>query len=166
MMNSTPAVQSAAASGQPRINEMMFSEQHHTSAPARVALPPRRKMFAVTVEDFAQLDRYADDWDALAESAIEPNPFYERWMLEPALAPFGKDKRLIFVFIFASDIIEPAARPVLCGFFPLDLSNKYDGLGKPLPLKTVGLWKHKYCYLCTPLVRDEGAAETIAAFFA
>ena len=123
-------------------------------------------MFAVAVEDAAQLGSYAGDWDALAESVGEPNPFYERWMFEPALAAFGKDRRLIFVFIFAANTAEPSARPVPCGFFPLDVSDRYDGLGKPLPLKTVGLWKHKYCYLCTPLVRDEGAAETVAAFFA
>lgn len=148
-MNLTSAIHSVAA-----------------AAPARVALPPHRKMFAVAVEDRAQLAPYADAWDALAEAAIEPNPFYERWMLEPALLPFGKDKRLIFVFIFAADTAQPSARPVLCGFFPLDLSRRYEGLGKPLPLKTVGLWKHKYGYLCTPLVHEEGVAETIAAFFA
>jgi Acetyltransferase (GNAT) domain len=129
------------------------------------ALSQPRKMFAVAVEDAAELDRYANDWDALAERAGEPNPFYERWMLQPALAPFGKDRRLIFVFIFASPTDEPADRPLPCGFFPLDLGNRYDGLGRPLPIKTIGLWKHKYCYLCTPLVRDGYCAEVVEAFF-
>ena len=167
-MNSTPAIKSTAATrpGQPRVNDPMLSEQHHTTSQTRTALPRHRKMFAVAIEDLTQLERYTADWEALAESVIEPNPFYERWMLEPALAPFGKDRRLIFVFIFAADTLEPSARPVLCGFLPLDVSNRYDGLGKPLPLKTIGMWKHKYCYLCTPLVRDECAAEIIEAFFA
>ncbi|HJQ25135.1 MAG TPA: GNAT family N-acetyltransferase [Blastocatellia bacterium] len=124
------------------------------------------KMFAVAVEDPAQLARYAADWDQLAESVGEPNPFYERWMFEPALAAFGKDRRLIFVFIFASEPDDPSSRPLLCGFFPLDLGNRYDGLGRRLPLKTLSLWKHKYGYLCTPLVREGRAAETVAAFFA
>jgi hypothetical protein len=168
MMSSTPPIKSAAAAGpsRPRINDVVLSKQHHTPSPPPAALPHRRKMFAVAIEDPAQLQDYIADWDALAESVIEPNPFYERWMLEPALAPFGKDNRLIFVFIFAADTAEPSARPVLCGFFPLDVSDRYDGLGKPLPLKTIGLWKHKYGYLCTPLVRDEGVAETVEAFFA
>ncbi|MEN3333265.1 MAG: hypothetical protein V7641_2630 [Blastocatellia bacterium] len=152
--------------GQPRINDAMISEHHHTTSQPRVVLPHQRRMYAVAVEDPAELEPYASDWDALAESLIEPNPFYERWMLEPALAPFGKDRRLIFVFIFAADTLEPSARPVLCGLFPLDVSKRYDGMGKPLPLKTIGMWKHKYCYLCTPLMRDEGAAETLDAFFA
>lgn len=152
--------------GQPFINDAMFSEQHYTTSPTRPALPQHREMFAVAIEDPAQLEEYAADWEALAESVIEPNPFYERWMLAPALGPFGKNQRLIFVFIFAANPAEPSARPVLCGFFPLDLSKRYDGLGKPLPLRTIGLWKHKYCYLCTPLVREEGAAETIDTFFA
>ena len=132
----------------------------------RAAQPRPGKRFAVAVEDPAQLARYAADWEALAESVGEPNPFYERWMFEPALAAFGKDRRLIFVFIFASENNDPSARPLLCGFFPLDLSKRYDGLGRPLPLKTVSLWKHKYCYLCTPLVRDGYATETVEAFFA
>jgi CelD/BcsL family acetyltransferase involved in cellulose biosynthesis len=168
MMDSRSAVESAAAAmpGQPFANDAMLSDQHHTISQTRLALPQHREMFAVTVEDQAQLEAYAADWEALAESVIEPNPFYERWMLAPALAPFGKDRRLLFVLIFAADSNEPAARPILCGFFPLDLSKRYDGMGKPLPLRTIGLWKHKYCYLCTPLVRDEGAAETIEAFFA
>jgi hypothetical protein len=167
-MNFTPAIKSAAAAESSRyyINDAMLSEQHHIASQTRAALPHHREMFAVAIEDLAQLEQYTADWEALAESVIEPNPFYERWMLEPALAPFGKNKHLIFVFIFAADTLEPSARPVLCGFFPLNVSNRYDGLGKPLPLKTIGLWKHKYCYLCTPLVRDEGAAETIEAFFA
>ncbi|MFL6278015.1 MAG: GNAT family N-acetyltransferase [Blastocatellia bacterium] len=132
----------------------------------RVAQPQPGKMFAVAVEDAAQLEQYADDWEALAESVGEPNPFYERWMFEPALAAFGKDRRLIFVFIFIADTDSASSRPRLCGFFPLDLGNRYDGLGRPLPLKTISLWKHKYGYLCTPLVREGGAVETVEAFFA
>src|SRR5689334_18132351 len=118
-MNPTPAVKSAAAAipGQPFIDGTMLSEQHYTISQTRPALPPHRRMFAVAIEDPAQLEAYAADWEALAESVIESNPFYERWMLEPALVPFGKTQRLIFVFIFAADTREPAARPVLCGFF-------------------------------------------------
>ncbi|HKP13277.1 MAG TPA: GNAT family N-acetyltransferase, partial [Blastocatellia bacterium] len=130
------------------------------------ALPRQRKMFAVTVEDAAELNQYASDWDALAESAIEPNVCYERWMLQPALTAFGQNRRLIFVLIFADAAAQAKAGPVLCGLFPLELSGRYDGLGKPLPLRTVSLWKHKHSFLCTPLVRAEGVNETIAAFFA
>lgn len=129
-------------------------------------LPNQHKMFAVTVEDPAQLEKYADDWDALAESAVEPNVCYERWMLQPALAAFGQNRRLLFVLIFATDATQASARPVLCGLFPLELSDRYEGLGKSLPIRTIGLWKHKHAFLCTPLVRDESVSETIAAFFA
>jgi CelD/BcsL family acetyltransferase involved in cellulose biosynthesis len=130
-----------------------------------VALPRPSQRFAVVVEDHAELGRYADDWDALAEAAIEPNVCYERWMLQPALAAFAQDRRVIFVLIFDANS-SSSSRPTLCGLFPLELSKRYDGLGKPLPLRTISLWKHRQSFLCTPLVREEGIAETIAAFFA
>lgn len=166
VMNTMPAIHTIAAGpGQPGVHAALPDELRRTASPVCTNLPHDRKMFAVAVEDMAELERFADDWEALAESAIEPNPCYERWMLEPALLPFGKGKRLIFVFIFAADTRSVSARPTLCGLFPLEVSDRYDGMGKPLPIKSVGLWKHKHCYLCTPLVRNEGVSETIGAFF-
>jgi len=126
--------------------------------------PPSHKMFAVAVEDHAALDRHSEDWDALAEAAIEPNVCYERWMLQPALAAFAQDRRVILLLIFAAN--DKQSSPTLCGLFPLEISNRYDGLGRPLPLRTISLWKHRQSFLCTPLVREGTVNETLAAFFA
>jgi hypothetical protein len=124
-----------------------------------------RRLSALAIEDPHDLGKYREAWGDLANCAVEANPFYEHWMLEPAIRQFGSGRRLIFVFIFACDRGRSADDAVLCGFFPLELSNYYEGLGRRLPLRTLGLWKHKYCYLCTPLVRRGFEAETIKAFF-
>ena len=36
-----------------------------------------------------ELDCIVPAWEALARAALEPNPFYEHWMLRPAIAAFG-----------------------------------------------------------------------------
>src|SRR3954466_9403070 len=38
--------------------------------------------------DRRELEALAGDWQALADVAAEPNPFYEPWMLLPALDHF------------------------------------------------------------------------------
>jgi hypothetical protein len=55
-------------------------------------------------------------WQDLGAHAIEPNPFYEPFMLLPALDAFGKAAALQFVFIYAAR----GARPALIGFLPMD----------------------------------------------
>jgi len=133
------------------------------SAPARGAGRP--KMSIVVVEDPAALADYVPAWQELAGSAIEPNVFYEPWMLLPAIQAYAGERDLRFVFVQASDPADPSATPMLCGVFPLERKRRYHGLATALPLANIGLWKHPFCYLCTPLVRAEHAAECLAAFF-
>ena len=127
----------------------------------RVLSPPR-EMFVVLVSDFEELSRRVGEWDDLAASALEANPFYESWMLLPAMRAFGQGKELLFALVYGA----PHARvesgpPVLHGFFPLERRRRYKGI----PIKTLGLWQHLHCFLCTPLVREERARECLAAFF-
>jgi len=126
-----------------------------------VTAKPGRAMFVVATRDFAALDQYIPAWEDLAASALEPNPFYEWWMLIPALRTLGADKNLQLVLVFAPNEARQKAPPILCGVFPLERKPRYKGL----PVSALSLWKHLFCFLCTPLVRADCARECLLAFF-
>ena len=96
-------------------------------------------------------------WNDLASQAVEPNPFYESWMLLPALRYFAAGKDLRFLLFFES--AEPSAR--LCGFVPLERQTKFLGL----PLRAWSLWKYNHCGLTTPLLRAHFARQCVAELF-
>jgi CelD/BcsL family acetyltransferase involved in cellulose biosynthesis len=85
-------------------------------------------------------------WDELAANALEPNPFYESWMLRPALEflAAGDDVRVVTVW---SDGKLSALLPVKAGTPFVRLRN----------------WRHRHCLLGTPLIRAEGAARHVEA---
>lgn len=118
-------------------------------------------MWVVATRDFAALEQYIPAWEDLAAAALEPNPFYESWMLIPALRTLGAGKHLQLVLVFAPNRARPNAPPILCGVFPLELERRYKGL----PVSVLSLWKHLFCFLCTPLVRADCARECLSAFF-
>ncbi|HKP87892.1 MAG TPA: GNAT family N-acetyltransferase [Blastocatellia bacterium] len=124
------------------------------------AATPGRGMRVLVLKDFSSLEQYVPAWEELAASAIEPNPFYESWMLIPALRTLGVGKDLRLVLIFAPDKSRPAAPPILCGVFPLERKPRYKGL----PVSVLSLWKHLFCFLCAPLVRADCARQCLAAF--
>jgi hypothetical protein len=126
------------------------------------------RMSVVVINDLIALEKYLPAWEDLASRAIEPNVFYEPWMVMPAIRAFGAGRRLKFALILAHEPARPtqsAGSPLLCGIFPLEQQSHYQGLSRKLPFKTLRLWKHKYCYLCTPLVRAGYDREVITAFF-
>jgi GNAT acetyltransferase-like protein len=122
-------------------------------------------MSVVVIDDLTALEKYVPAWEDLAANAIEPNAFYEPWMMMPAIGAFGAGRRLQFALVLANEPARHDGAPLLCGFFPLEQQNHYQGLSRKLPFKTLRLWKHKYCYLCTPLVREGYGQQVIAAFF-
>src|SRR5215813_7488154 len=144
-------------------------------APAKSLEPPSAcgevtttgaKMSVVVVDDLTDLEKYVAAWEDLADAAIEPNVFYERWMLMPALRAYGFDRRSMFALVQAPDPACPLGPPLLCGFFPLELRNYYDGISNKLPLKTLRLWrKPEMTYLCAPLLRAGYEREALDAFF-
>jgi len=93
----------------------------------------------VVVRDPAELRTHLPAWEDLAAHAIEANPFYEPFMLLPAIDAFGKDSALQFVFIYAA---WGERRPLL-GFLPMERASQYKGL----PLAHLRLWMHRHCYL-------------------
>jgi hypothetical protein len=118
----------------------------------RASLP----MSVVVINDSAILEDYIQAWEDLAVEALEPNPFYEPWMLIPALRALGTGKDLFVVLV----LTVKEGRPVLCGVFPLEKRQRY----KRLPVTAYQLWQHIYCPLCTPLIRASYARECMDAF--
>jgi CelD/BcsL family acetyltransferase involved in cellulose biosynthesis len=90
-------------------------------------------------------------WENMAAAAIEPNPFYEPWMLLPALELFGLGRGFRLVTIWSGGRLDAV--------LPLERTATFKGL----PLPALSSWRHRHCLLCTPLVRADGAAETLAA---
>jgi len=119
----------------------------------------------VVINDLTALEKYVPAWEDLAANAIEPNAFYEPWMMMPAVRAFGAGRNLQFALVLANEAERHDGTPLLCGIFPLERQNHFQGLSRKLPFKTLRLWKHKYCYLCTPLVREGYGRQVIAAFF-
>ena len=94
----------------------------------------------------------APAWDELAAHALEPNPFYESWLLLPALDAFGLETSFRLVTIWNGERLD--------ALLPLERTRRFS---RGLPLPALGSWRHRHCLLCTPLVRAEGAQETLAA---
>jgi CelD/BcsL family acetyltransferase involved in cellulose biosynthesis len=103
------------------------------------------------VRDRAALEAIVPAWESLAANLVEPNPFYEPWMLLPALESHGSAD-LVCVLIW----IEGA----LCGLFPFRRAARYKGL----PLTALTSWRHSAYLVCTPLVRAGKAAACLDAF--
>lgn len=93
----------------------------------------------------------APAWENMAAAAIEPNPFYEPWMLLPAIDSFGLEKSFRLVTVWNGERLDAV--------LPLERTKSFKGL----PLPALNSWRHRHCLLCTPLVRAEGAPETLAA---
>ncbi len=115
---------------------------------------------AVVVRRPEGLTEHLAAWDDLARAALDPNVFYESWMLQPALAAFGAETAFRFVLVYGPDPTKPLGPPVLCAFFPLVVRWGYKGV----PVRYLTLWQHPYTYYCAPLLRQECAAECLAYF--
>jgi CelD/BcsL family acetyltransferase involved in cellulose biosynthesis len=97
--------------------------------------------------DAAALRALVPDWEALAADAAEPNPFYEHWMLLPALEAYGVGEGFRCVAVWDDG--------TLAALFPLRVERRYHGL----PLRAARSWTHRNMLLCgTPLLRAKGGA--------
>jgi CelD/BcsL family acetyltransferase involved in cellulose biosynthesis len=103
--------------------------------------------------DAAALRELIPEWEALAADAAEPNPFYEHWMLLPALEAFGaRDFCCVTVWQDGT----------LAALFPMQLGRRFHGL----PLRVLRSWRHRSMLLCTPLIRAKTAGKCVAALLA
>ncbi len=133
-------------------------------APSRPPLPgvaARDRDYAVlVVQSAAELDAHIASWDALAAAATEPNPFYESWMLLPALRAFGDACDFEFVLVFGYEEAAPAVNAELCGLFPLRRQRRISGV----PARHRVGWRHDYCFSGVPLVRRGRERAVVEAF--
>jgi len=115
----------------------------------------------VVLRDPQALSGLVPAWEELAAAAIEPNVFYEHWMLLPALEAFGSGKDIAVVLVLLHDPHKPDAPAKLGGLFPLESVHRF---GK-LRVSALSLWQHLHCYVCTPLVRADAARECMVELF-
>ena len=94
-------------------------------------------MSVVVIDDLTALEKYVPAWENLAAAALEPNVFYEPWMLMPAIRAFGAGQRVRFALILTPDTARSPGPPLLAGLFPLEQQSCYQGLSQKLPFKTI-----------------------------
>jgi len=104
----------------------------------------------LVLRDRAALAAIVPAWQALAESALEPNPFYEPWILLPALRAQGTAEFVCATVWHDAELI---------GLFPFERRRSF----KRLPVTTLTLWRHSAYLLCTPLVRRDAAGPALRA---
>ncbi|MDE2229560.1 MAG: GNAT family N-acetyltransferase [Alphaproteobacteria bacterium] len=119
------------------------------------------RLSVVVEQDAAGLERHLQAWEDLSTTALEPNVFYEPWLLRPALRHLRGGADLVFVLVYAQMPGAADQPSVLCGFFPLERLSHY----KNLPVSALRLWKHVHCFLSSPLVRAETAQACFQAVF-
>ncbi len=91
-------------------------------------------------------------WETLAAEAAEPNPFYEHWMLLPALEAYGaQGMRCVAVWDDG----------VLAALVPLRPEPRWR-----LPVGAARSWGHRNLLNGTPLVRAKSATRCLAALLA
>jgi CelD/BcsL family acetyltransferase involved in cellulose biosynthesis len=93
-------------------------------------------------------------WDALAERAAEPNPFFEAWYLLPALRRFDPDGRVV--------IVRFARGGALVGLLPIVRSWRYQHW----PLPHLSAWTHANGFVAAPLVATGEGRAFWSAFLA
>ena len=91
----------------------------------RTAPPSAAGTEVVVLDDAARLHDVVPLWEDLARHALEPNVFYEPWMLLPALRAFGAGEDLSFVLVLERDAAAPAGPARLLGLFPLERRRHY-----------------------------------------
>jgi hypothetical protein len=101
-----------------------------------------------------QLRALVPEWEALAAEALEPNPFYEHWMLLPALEAYGAgdDFRCIAVW----------DNGTLGALFPMCLRWGW----RSMPVRALRSWRHRNMLTCTPLVRAKAGTQAAANYIA
>ena len=117
------------------------------------------RIFTVVIRHVQELETLRSTWAELAQDAVDPNVYYEPWMLLPALRYLHSSRGLVFLLMFSLDPKHPTVPPLLCGMFPFERQTHYRGL----PCRVLRLLRPKYNRLCTPLVHREFVAECVTA---
>ena len=121
--------------------------------PSPAARPARRSAGTGTVlevlGDIASLQAIVPQWEDLARDAAEPNPYYEHWMLIPALQAYGvRELRCIAVWQDGT----------LAAMIPMQ-AQRFRGL----PIQSLHSYRHRNMLTATPLVRGKWMDKVVAA---
>ncbi len=112
----------------------------------------------VEVVDAGSMDTRAADWDDLSANACDPNVFYERWFLGPAIRTFAARQKVSLVLVYRGSS-RKRRRPGLVGLFPVEFESR-----RRLLSRSLRLFGNSYTFLQTPLIREGHAVETWEAF--
>ena len=113
-------------------------------------------VFSVQLVQRGDLTAHQSAWEALVKQALEPNCFYEPWMLLPAVRHLGQGVNLQFALVYRD---APAGERELCGLFPLERRRAFQRI----PVHVLSLWRHRHAVLCAPLLHREHAADALKA---
>lgn len=70
------------------------------------------------LDDAADLIPYTAAWEELADNALEPNVFYEPWMLLTTLEAYGAGEKRLFALVFEGDPQAGPEKRRLFGLWP------------------------------------------------
>ncbi len=102
------------------------------------------------LSDANSVGAVAAELDVLAKECLELNAFYSSWMLTAAL------ECLLPVGIML--VVIRHMQHGITGVFPFELQHRFRGL----PIRALKSWRHPYCFLCTPLISQLHASETLS----
>ena len=95
-----------------------------------------RAELLTTIEELKQIE---SAWQDLADTAREPNPFFEPFYFLSAMEHLNPELRVVVVW----------DRDELIGFCPVQKEGRYYWL----PLRSYSTWQHDFCFNGTPLLR-------------
>jgi CelD/BcsL family acetyltransferase involved in cellulose biosynthesis len=116
---------------------------------------PMTSSYAVEIRHLEDIESLRTEWDELATNVEVSNPFFESWMLTPALELLP-DAQGVSLFT-----VKEAATRKLIGFFPVKFQRRYKGVS----IRCAEVWRYAHCYFGAPLVRkgeEEGFWTCIA----
>ncbi len=119
-----------------------------------MTLAPPRATHVHAARTPDELRERIPSWEGLALNALEPNVWYEPFLLVPAIEELGRQEAVVTLFISG-----PGGE--LIGVFPLQ--RLLGSFAVPAP--HYSMWKHPYCYLCTPLLRPGAEMLALGAVF-
>ena len=125
---------------------------------------PPRPAGVVVATQAADLYAHLADWEELANTASEPNVFYEAWHFLPALQLFPQERHRRFLFLYGQPERREGGKygpAPLIGFVPMTC-RRFLQL---TPVCVSDMWTHPYCFLATPLLRAGREVEALEILF-
>ncbi len=112
--------------------------------------------FTVSLIGLSEIDdSLRAEWRELADTTVNPNPYFAPWFLEPAMRHLDTSEEVKLV------LLRRAENSLLVALAPFVFQKGYA----KLPLKHVCVWTHKHCFNGAPLIREGFSVAAYSAFF-